>query len=243
VSRPRTLVVVVGTGTEVGKTWVAARLLERWREAGLSVAARKPAQSFDPDHAGPTDADVLAQASAEDPDTVCPPHRRYPLPVAPPMAARRLGRPRLALADLVGEVEWPSPAVDVGLVETAGGLRSPQADDGDALQMARSLGPEVVVLVADAGLGTINAVRLAADALAGARLPGVVVLNRFDPADHLHRDNLDWLRARDGLDVETAGDAGLLRLAARLAGYGAGTQPPAVSSITCAPTLSSPEKS
>ena len=39
-TRPGVLVVVAGTGTDVGKTWVAARLLEHWRRAGLSVAAR-----------------------------------------------------------------------------------------------------------------------------------------------------------------------------------------------------------
>ena len=47
--RPHRLVVVVGTGTDVGKTWVAARLLIDLRAAGVTVAARKPAQSFDPD--------------------------------------------------------------------------------------------------------------------------------------------------------------------------------------------------
>ena len=51
-------------------------------------------------------------------------------------------------------------------METAGGVRSPLAgDDGDAVALAGSLMPDVVVLVADAGLGTINAVRLTVAAL------------------------------------------------------------------------------
>src|SRR5207248_699099 len=72
--RPGTLVLVVGTGTEIGKTWLSARLLERWRAGGLSVAARKPAQSFDPGdpEAQRTDAQILAAASGEAPFTVCP---------------------------------------------------------------------------------------------------------------------------------------------------------------------------
>ena len=58
-------------------------------------------------------------------------------------------------------------------METAGGVRSPQADDGDAVDLVRLLAPDLVVLVADAGLGTINAVRLCVDALAGSGLaPG-----------------------------------------------------------------------
>ena len=75
-ARPAVLVVVAGTGTDVGKTWVGARLLEAWRAAGISVAARKPAQSFTPG-SGLTDAEVLGGASGEDPATVCPPARSY----------------------------------------------------------------------------------------------------------------------------------------------------------------------
>ena len=47
--------------------------------------------------------------------------------------------------------------------------------------------------MADAGLGTINAVRLSVDALTG--FDTLVVLNRFDPGDDLHVANRDWLRA------------------------------------------------
>ena len=158
-SRPTVLVVVAGTGTEVGKTWVAARLIERWRSRGLSVAARKPAQSFDPGHGGATDAEVLGLASGEDPSVVCRPERSYPLALAPPMAAARLGLSAPHLAELVDELRWPDD-VDVGLVETAGGLRSPQAADADALDLMMALEPDCALLVADAGLGTINAVRL-----------------------------------------------------------------------------------
>jgi len=242
-TRPDHLVVVVGTGTEVGKTWVSARLLELWRAEGITVAARKPAQSFDPDETSPTDAEVLARACGEQPDTVCPVHRSYPRAAAPPMAARRLGRAELRLADLVGGLHWPSPAVHVGLVETAGGLRSPQAEDADALDLAITLRPDHVLLVADAGLGTISAVRLAVDALRRAGLATVVVLNRYDGDDPLHGDNLDWLRHRDGVDVETADSRGLGLLAARLGPYGAGDQTPALLSTTVAPTFEIPAKS
>jgi dethiobiotin synthetase len=94
---------------------------------------------------------------------------------------------------------------DVGLVETAGGLRSPLAADGDCLDLCAALRPDVVVLVADAGLGTINAVRLTLDALGAALSPAVastvVVLNRYDADMDLHRRNRAWLQERDGLTV------------------------------------------
>jgi dethiobiotin synthetase len=204
-NRPERLVLVAGTGTEVGKTWVACRLARALRRRGLIVAARKPAQSYDPaDDLADTDAALLAHATGDHPAVVCPQHRWYPAAMAPPMAAEALGRPPFTVADLVGELAWP-PAVGVGLVEAAGGVRSPIAADGDGVALAAALHPEHVVLVADAGLGTINGVRLAIAALAS--WPVIVVLNRYDPADDLHARNLEWLAGRDGLDVVTDPDA------------------------------------
>jgi dethiobiotin synthetase len=205
---PRRLVVVTGTGTEIGKTWVAAAVLRDLRAAGARVAARKPAQSFDPGDTS-TDADVLGAATGEDPHTVCPPHRWYEVALAPPMAAQVLGRPAFTLADLVDEITWPDD-VEVGLVETAGGVRSPlAADDGDAVALAAALMPDVVVVVADAGLGTLNSIRLTLAAFADLldsrdELECVVVLNRFDPTVELHRLNLAWLHDHDDIDAVTS---------------------------------------
>lgn len=205
---PHRVVAVVGTGTDIGKTWVTAQLLAELRDAGCSVAARKPAQSFDlSDDPARYDAAILGAGSGEEPERVCPPHRWYEMAMAPPMAADALGRPGFTLDDLVEELRWPAMPVDVGFVETAGGLRSPIADDGDCLALVVAVMPDVLLLVADAGLGTINAVRLAMDAL--VRLPAqvAVVLNRFDEGAELHQRNRSWLRDYDGLLVfSTPGD-------------------------------------
>jgi len=155
---------------------------------------RKPVQSG---AETPSDADVLGGATAERADDVCLPHRRYRLAWAPPMAATELGRPAFTVADLVGELAWPD-GTQVGLVEGAGGPRSPIASDGDNVDFARALAPDAVVLVAEAGLGAINAVRLAADALSGFELH--VALNRFGD-DALHARNREFLADRAGLHV------------------------------------------
>ena len=215
--RPRHLVLVVGTGTDIGKTWVSARVLSTLRAAGVTVAARKPAQSFDPG-ADPASLDsaLLGAATGEPSELVCRPSRWYEVAMAPPMAADMLGRDSFTVAELVEEVSWPPSHVDVGLVESAGGVRSPQTHDGDAVALMRALAPDVVLLVADAGLGTINAVRLSAGALAdgagadagveGAVVGGlkiVVVLNRFDGHNDLHERNRRWLADRDNMCVVT----------------------------------------
>ena len=203
---PNRLAMVIGTGTEVGKTWVAAGALGALRAEGLSVAARKPAQSFSTDDAT-TDADVLADASGENPTEVCLAHRWYETPLAPPMAADALGRPPFTIADLVDEVVWPV-GCDIGIVEAAGGVRSPLASDapGDAVTMIAALGPDIVVIVANAELGTINGIRLTFEALEPIldRRDGmevVVFLNQFNPDIDLHRRNLAWLRDHDRFTV------------------------------------------
>lgn len=198
--RPDRIVVILGTGTEVGKTWVAAQVLTDLRAAGVTVAARKPAQSAERDDPAPSDADVLAGATGEDPLAVCPAHRRYPVAMAPPMAAEALGLAPPTVAELADEVRWP-PGIEVGLVETAGGVASPAAADGTAVDLARAVGCDLAVLVADAGLGTLNGVRLSLAALTGTDWPTVVVLNRDDAEDPLHRANRRWLVERDGFDV------------------------------------------
>jgi dethiobiotin synthetase len=202
VPRPGRLVVVSGTGTEVGKTWVAARLIESFRAAGLRVAARKPLQSFAPGDPL-TDAEMLAAASGEDAAVVCPPGRRYAIAMAPPMAGDALGAPVPTIEGLVSELEdsWPEAGVDVAVVEGVGGVASPLAADGDTADLARVLGSDVVIVVAEAGLGAINSGRLSVHHL--APMPTVVHLNRFDPGSDLHVANARWLVEHDGFKVTT----------------------------------------
>jgi dethiobiotin synthetase len=194
--------VVTGTGTEVGKTWVSVGLLQSARRRGLSVAARKPVQSFSPDDPS-TDADRLAAASCEETSVVCAVARSFARPMAPPMAAAALGRDVPALGSLVAELEagWPAGGCDLAVVEGAGGVLSPLVAEADTADLARALRADRVVLVADAGLGVINSVRLSVRALEGCRV--VVHLNRFEVDDELHRRNLEWLVSREELVVTT----------------------------------------
>jgi len=200
--RPHRVVAVVGTGTDVGKTWVTCRLMEQLVADGFTVSARKPAQSFDPAQNEPTDADLLGRAAGLAPTDVCPAHRWYTVPMAPPMAAEALGLPPPTLPELVRELGFdPVPTtgarsdapIDVLFVETAGGVRSPHAANpsADAIDLLNAIHPDQVLLVADAGLGTINSVRLTLGVLTPWDV--VVFLNRFDAGDPLHRANLATL--------------------------------------------------
>jgi dethiobiotin synthetase len=199
VFRPSLLIGVIGTNTEVGKTWVTAQLLATLKLRGARVAARKPVQSYAPDDID-TDAARLAGASGEDVADICPAHRCYPLAMAPPMAANALGRGPVLMTEIISEVRWPAN-IDIGFVETVGGVRSPLSCDGDSLDLLRRMEVDRMLLVADADLGTINAVRLTLAAV--GTTPTVVFLNRFQRDNELHELNRRWLIEQDKLTVIT----------------------------------------
>ena len=77
------------------------------------------------------------------------------------------------------------------------------AHDGDGVALTGALDPDRVLLVADAGLGTINSVRAARDSFGDLAPRLVVHLNRYDDADDLHRRNRSWLAERDGFALTT----------------------------------------
>ncbi|MFN8200941.1 MAG: dethiobiotin synthase [Solirubrobacteraceae bacterium] len=166
------VVAVAGTDTGVGKTIVTAALAARARARGERVAVVKPAQTgVGPGEPG--DVDEARRLSGVD-DV----HELLRLtdPLAPATAAAREGRPGLgaqAVADAVAQLEDR----DLVLVEGAGGLLVRFAQDGSTLaDVARRLDAPVVV-VARAGLGTLNHTALTCEALAarGLRCPGIVI--------------------------------------------------------------------
>ena len=190
-ARPDVVVFVAGTGTEVGKTWAAAELTRVLRDRECAVAACKPVQSYDPDEAGPTDAAALAAATDQHPDDVCPPEHTFPVPLAPPMAARKLGRICPTVDDLAAGCRF-SATVDVGLVEGVGGLYSPLASDGHNLDLIERIEPDLVIVVASAALGGIHDSTACTLPLSAYR--HAVFLNRFDPRVEVHTLNVQWLR-------------------------------------------------
>jgi dethiobiotin synthetase len=115
------------------------------------------------------------------------------------MAADALDADPFTVAELAAEVTSNLPRDAIALVESVGGVRSPLAVDGDTVTLVAELRPALVVLVADAELGTINVVRLSVDVLISHRV--VVYLNRYDTANELHVRNHDWLATRMGLEV------------------------------------------
>ena len=167
---------VTGTDTGVGKTEVAAALVAGWRARGLDVGVMKPAQSGVED-GEPTDADRLREAAGGgDPVAlVCPYSLRAPL--APAVAARLEGV-QISLPHLLACAAELSRRHQALVVEGAGGILVPLTDSHSYADLAVGLGMPVLV-VARAGLGTVNHAALTCEALRarGLAVSGVV-LNR-----------------------------------------------------------------
>ena len=183
---------ITGTDTGVGKTMVATALITAWRGRGHRVAAQKPAESgCAPNARGelmPLDAIQLADA-AGCPDAladVCP--FRYAAAVAPAVAARAEGRP-FEIAG-IHAARARLPAHDLLVVEGAGGLLVPYADDLLGADLAHALGARLLI-VARAGLGTINHTALTVEAARarGLDVIGVVLSRGSRPADPSEADN------------------------------------------------------
>jgi dethiobiotin synthetase len=166
------VLVVTGTGTEVGKTVVTAALASVAAAAGRSVAVVKAAQTGI-QGSDEADVDVVRRLSG-----VTDVHElvRYPEPLAPATAARRAGATALPVATMAARVRDFADR-DLVLVEGAGGLlvRLDTAG-GTVADLARLLGAPVLV-VAAAGLGTLNGIALTCEALRhrGLRCAGVVL--------------------------------------------------------------------
>jgi len=172
---------VTGTDTGVGKTEVACAIVSGARAAGLDVGAMKPAQSgVEP--GVPTDADRLhAAAGGADPmDLVCP--YAFGPPLAPGVAARLAGV-EISLARIVDAARALSARHAALVVEGAGGLLVPLGPRESYADLAVALGLPVLV-VARAGLGTVNHTALTVEALRarGLVIAGVV-LNRTAAED------------------------------------------------------------
>jgi dethiobiotin synthetase len=172
---------VTATDTGVGKTEVACALLADARARGLDAVGMKPAQSGVV--AGePSDAERLhvACGAVEPLEILCP--YSFAAPLAPAVAARVEGR-SVSLARIVDGARALATRHAAVVVEGAGGLLVPLTEEATYADLAAALALPVLV-VARAGLGTVNHTALTVEALRrrGLALAGIV-LNRVAAVD------------------------------------------------------------
>lgn len=182
-------IVVLGTGTGVGKTHVTEALARALQVAGVHVQASKPVETgIRPRSSAPppgSDAERLERASSIRP---LRPHPRYafPRPVSPHLEAARLGKPiRIAaIRAWVGQALHDTTLPMWQLIETAGGVFSPLSPRLTNFDLAAALDPAVWILVAPDALGVLHDVRATLLAMrTRGRTPDHLVLTASRPRD------------------------------------------------------------
>jgi len=154
-----TALFITGTGTDVGKTFVAAGLIRYWRGLGLGVHALKPVVSgYDPADITASDPGAILSAlgrplDAEQVHRIAP--FRFMAPLSPDMAARREGR----ALDYPAMLDFCQRTIashrGLLLIEGVGGAMVPLDDQRTVLDWMVALSLPLV-LVTGSHLGTIS---------------------------------------------------------------------------------------
>jgi dethiobiotin synthetase len=149
---------ITGTGTSVGKTYVGVLIAQSLRHSGQRVGIYKPVASgcdeCDGQLVSPDAISLWKAAGQPGPlEHVCP--QRFRAPLAPHLAARAEGR-RVDSQLLRDGIRFWQETCDVVLVEGAGGLMSPLADECYNVELAAEFGYPLIVVTGNE-LGTINA--------------------------------------------------------------------------------------
>lgn len=165
---------ITGTDTGVGKTWVGRALGRALSAAGRRVVAIKPVETGCSDATALTEDGALLAAATGQAEPQAALHRFAAL-VAPALAAEAEGA-AIDLDTLLLRIEALSEGADVLLVEGAGGLLSPITWEWNVVELARALGAAALVVGVDR-LGAINHAQLTLSALelAGIEVTGVVL--------------------------------------------------------------------
>lgn len=197
---------VTGTGTDVGKTYVTGLLLKKLHEIGVKAAYYKTAMSGNKyDKHGeliPGDAKRVKKVSGieQSLDEMC--HFIYEKAYSPHLAARVEGNP-VQMSVVKAGFEWVTSQYEYVTVEGSGGILCPIRYDDEKIMLEdviKELGLSSIV-VADAGLGTINNVVLTVEYMKSRNLTvkGIIFNNWHDT--ELEQDNLKMCQELTGVQV------------------------------------------
>ncbi|MDD3587625.1 MAG: dethiobiotin synthase [Thermoguttaceae bacterium] len=193
---------IVGTGTDVGKTYIAGLLTRFLRQKGINAGYYKAALSGAIKENGrliPGDAAFVCNMAQLDLDPQRLVSYVYETAVSPAFAAELEGNPP-DLEKIVLDCTQVGRHYDFLVVEGSGGIYCPVRRGEVNIELTdiiHRLGFDTI-LVADAGLGTLNNIVLTLEYAKNRNIAvRGIILNRYDGDNFLHRDNKQTLEQDD----------------------------------------------
>ena len=186
---------ITGTDTDVGKTVVSCGIVALLKSWGVKVGAMKPIATGNRD-----DAKRLKEAAGMDDSLELINPQFFKAPLAPAVSAALEGR--IVDTEMIYKAYWLlQKKYDIVIVEGVGGVKVPISESTYVIDLMQALRLPVMV-VARAGLGTLNQTLLTLDALvAGELSPFGVLLNGNQGKTLAEKTNAEVLQDYTLMDV------------------------------------------
>jgi len=198
---------ITATGTDIGKTYVSGLLVKKMREFGLDCGYYKPALSgavkTKDGTLVPGDCKFVVDISGLEVEPSACVTYCFEEAVSPHLAAERAGV-NIQSDVIASAYNNIAKSYDYLVVEGAGGITCPFNLNGETLllpDVIKSLGLDILI-VADAGLGTINSAVLTVEYAKahGLNIRGII-LNNYEPDNFMHVDNKKQVERLTGIKV------------------------------------------
>lgn len=199
---------ITGTGTDVGKTYVTGLIVRKLRQAGLNGGYYKAALSgaiCDKDGVlQPGDALYVRRVAEMDESVENLVTYVYPEAVSPHLAAKMNHRP-IDFDRVKSDFERAKSRYDYLTMEGSGGIICPLRWDNQQHMLLDDLVKRLhlgVLIVADAGLGTINGTVLTIEHLRAREIPvRGIIFNKYIPKDIMQDNNASMIEEMTGVKI------------------------------------------
>ena len=199
---------ITGTGTDVGKTYVTGLIVRKLRQAGLNGGYYKAALSgaiCDKDGVlQPGDALYVRRVADMDESVENLVTYVYPEAVSPHLAAKMNHRP-IDFDRVKSDFERAKSRYDYLTMEGSGGIICPLRWDNQQHMLLDDLVKRLhlgVLIVADAGLGTINSTVLTIEHLRAREIPvRGIIFNKYIPRDIMQDNNASMIEEMTGVKI------------------------------------------
>ena len=198
---------ITATGTDIGKTYISALIVKKMRESNYDCGYFKPLISGVTEMCGKivdSDANYVIQTANLDTEAEECISYWWKEAISPHLAAKRK-KQIIDINKIKYDYSQACKKYEYLVIEGAGGITCPLIIDKEEKYLLKDLIWELglsIIIVADAGLGTINSTLLTVDYAKsnGIEIEGII-LNNYESDNFMHWDNLEQIETLTGINV------------------------------------------